>query len=84
MFDRSKFDISPRVKDWLIKNGFENISKELKVKRNSYRRNSRILTKYSLNNCPINKKILGTLGQLLIDFVANLILIYLTLKNTEG
>ena len=41
----------------------------LNIKRKSYRKNNKVLSKYSLNNLTINKKLLEELGQLLIDFV---------------
>ena len=64
----ANFSSSPQVTNWLNSNGFEIISSELKIKRKSYRKNNKILSKYSLNNLSINKQLLEELGRLLIDF----------------
>ncbi len=62
------FSSSSQINDWLISNGFEITSSELLIKRKSYKKNNKILSKYSLNNLSINKFLLVELGQLLIDF----------------
>jgi len=62
------FSSSPQINNWLISNGFEITSSELLIKRKSYKKNNKILSKYSLNNLSINKFLLVELGQLLIDF----------------
>ena len=62
------FSSSSQIKNWLISNGFEISSSELKIKRKSYKKNNKILSKYTLNNCSINKKSLEKLGRFLIDF----------------
>ncbi|KGF98321.1 DNA repair protein RecN [Prochlorococcus marinus str. MIT 9302] len=62
------FSSSSQINDWLISNGFQKSSSELKIKRTSYRKNNKILSKYSLNNLSINKFLLVELGHLLIDF----------------
>ena len=64
----AKFSISCQINDWLIKNGFERSFSELLVKRKSYKKNNKILSRYSINDLPINKSLLETLGRLLIDF----------------
>jgi len=64
----AKFSSSFQINNWLIKNGFERNSSELKIKRKTFKKNNKILSKYSLNNLSINKKPLEELGELLIDF----------------
>ena len=64
----AKFSSSHQINNWLISKGFEKSSSEIKITRNSYRKNNKILSKYSLNNLSINKNLLVELGQLLIDF----------------
>ena len=63
-----KFSISQQSKNWLRRNGFKSSFKELKIKRKSYRKNNKVLSKYTLNNLLISKKSLGEIGRLLIDF----------------
>jgi len=62
------FSSSSEINNWLISNGFEINSSQLKIKRKSYKKNNKILSKYSLNNFSINKQSLEKLGQFLIDF----------------
>ena len=64
----AKFSSSLLINKWLTNNGIERTSTELIIKRKSYKKNNKILSKYTLNNSLINKKLLGELGQLLIDF----------------
>ena len=64
----ARFSSSSQINTWLIRNGFDKASSELEIKRNSYKKNNKILSKYSLNNLTINKKLLEELGRLLIDF----------------
>ena len=63
----AKFSSSSQTNNWLISKGLKNDS-FLNVKRISYRKNNKVISKYSLNNLSINKKLLEELGQLLIDF----------------
>jgi len=63
----AKFSLSSQINNWLISNGFESYP-VLNIKRISYRKNNKVLSKYSLNNLLINKKLLEELGRLLIDF----------------
>ena len=65
----AKFSNSSTVTDWFFRNGFRKISGEIFVKRKSYKKNNKILSKYTLNNTSISKKLLEELGLLLIDFV---------------
>ena len=64
----AKFSSSFQIKNWLTSNGFKSSSSEINIKRISYRKNKKVLSKYSLNNLSINKKFLEELGRLLIDF----------------
>ena len=64
----AKFSSSLQINSWLISNGFEGNFSELKIKRKSYKKNNKILSKYTLNNLSIDKKSLEELGPLLIDF----------------
>ena len=66
----ARFSSSSQINTWLIRNGFDKGSSELEIKRKSYKKNNKILSKYSLNNVSINKKLLEELGRLLIDFAA--------------
>ncbi len=65
----AKFSNSSKVSDWLRRNGFQKISGEITIRRKSFKKNSKITTKYTVNNSPISKKTLEDLGLLLIDFV---------------
>ena len=65
----AKFSSSLHINNWLINYGFQSSTSVLNIKRKSYRKNKKVLSKYSLNNYSINKKLLEELGRLLIDFV---------------
>ncbi len=62
------FSSSFQINNWLISKGFEITSSELRIKRKSYKKNNKILSKYSLNNFSINRQLLEKLGRFLIDF----------------
>ena len=62
------FSSSSQINNWLIGNGFEISSSELKIQRKSYKKNNKILSKYSINNFSINRQSLEKIGRLLIDF----------------
>ncbi len=62
------FSSSSQINNWLISNGFEMSTSELQIKRKSYKKNNKILSKYSLNGLPINRQLLEKLGGFLIDF----------------
>ena len=64
----ARFSSSPQINHCLISNGLKSSYSELNIKRISYRKNNKILSKYSLNNLPINRQFLEELGRLLIDF----------------
>jgi len=62
------FSSSSQINNWLDSNGFEGSCSELKIKRESFRKNNKILSKYNLNNSSINKQLLEKLGGFLINF----------------
>ena len=62
------FSSSLQINNWLISNGFQVTYSVLNIKRISYRKNTKVVSKYTLNNVLINKKPLEELGRLLIDF----------------
>jgi len=62
------FSSSFQINNWLISNGFEISSSEIQIKRKSYKKNKKIISKYSLNDLPINRQSLEKLGGFLIDF----------------
>ena len=64
----AKFSNSPKSANWLLKNGYQKISGDIVLKRKSYVKKNKILTKYTINNSSISKKLLEDLGLLLIDF----------------
>ncbi len=64
----AKFSSSFQINNWLNSNGFKSSSSVLCVKRKSYKKNNKVLSKFTLNNLSINKKSLEELGRLLIDF----------------
>ena len=59
----AKFSYSDEIYNWLISNGFQNSSAVLNIKRKSYKKNNKLLSKYSLNDLSINKKSLEELGR---------------------
>ena len=63
----AKFSSSFQINHWLITNGFKS-NPVLIIRRISYKKNNKVLSKYSLNNLLINKQLLVELGRLLIDF----------------
>ena len=56
------FSSSSQINNWLDSNGFEGSCSELKIKRESFRKNNKILSKYNLNNSSINKQLLEKLA----------------------
>ena len=64
----AKFTLNSVVNKWLVDNGFDKNLSDLKIKRRSYKKNNKILSKFSLNNLSIHKKLIEELGLLLIDF----------------
>ena len=64
----AKFYSSNRIEKFLNQNGFLETSPELKIKRISYKKNNKILSKFTVNDLSINKKLLEQLSFYLIDF----------------
>ena len=64
----SKFSSSSEINNWLINNGFQENLSELIIKRKSFKKNNKVLSKYTLNDLSINKKLIQELGRLLLDF----------------
>ncbi len=64
----AKFSISSQVKSWLHQKGFKNLSSELNILRRSYKKNNKIISRFTLNDIPASKQLLEELGLLLIDF----------------
>ena len=64
----AKFSSSFEINNWLISNGYKSSSLVLNIKRISYKKNNKVLSKYRINDLSINKKLLEELGRLLIDF----------------
>ena len=67
-FIEAKFSNSVKVVDWLLKNGFPKTLGEIIVKRKSYKKNNKLISKYTLNDLPVSKNLTQDLGLLLIDF----------------
>ena len=57
----AKFSSSSQINNWLISNGFEANWSELRIKEKNIKKNKKIISKYSLNNLSINKKVLKNL-----------------------
>ena len=64
----ARFSLSDRIKKFLVKNGFHQNFSELIIERQSYKKNNKILSKYSLNSLFINKNLLKELVLYFIDF----------------
>ena len=64
----AKFSSCPRVNLWLIKNRFQKPLSDIIIKRKTYKKNNKILTKYTINDRPIKKTLLEELGPILVDF----------------
>jgi len=64
----AKFSNTLKVSDWLLRNGFNKISGEIHLKRKSYKKNNKVISKYTINDLTISKKLLEELSLLLLDF----------------
>ena len=64
----AKFNCTDYTKKWLLSEGFQLTSNEVTVARISNKKNSKILTRYSINNSQTSKKLIESLGRLLMDF----------------
>ena len=70
-FIQAKFDLTPSIRNWLKNNNFSSIineSDDLLIERRSFIKNSKIISKYYLNNISCKRKYLESLGFLLLDF----------------
>ena len=62
------FTNSPKIQNWFRENNIKNDFNELKVKRISNRKNKKMLTKYQINNSYVNKRVMNSLGLVLLEF----------------
>jgi len=62
------FEITPFVRNFLVNNNQFISCNELKISRNSFIKDSKIVSKFSINDKVVKKKFLAELGFLLIDF----------------
>ena len=70
-FIQAKFEITPCVRKWLENNNFSsaiNNTDELNIERRSVVKNSKIISKYYLNQISLKRKYVESLGSLLLDF----------------
>jgi len=68
---QARFDLTPSIKDWFKNNNFSSLisdSKELKIERKSIIKNSKVISRFYLNQISIKRKSLESLGSLLLDF----------------
>ena len=62
------FEITPFVRDFLLDNNQCIPNNELIISRNSFIKDSKVVSKFTLNDKAVKKKFLSELGSLLIDF----------------
>ena len=62
------FTNSTKIQNWFRENNIKNDFNELKVKRISNRKNKKMLTKYQINNSYVNKRVMNSLGLVLLEF----------------
>jgi len=70
-FIQAIFDLTPGVRNWLENNNFASCFKdvdEIKIERRSVVKNSKIISKFYLNQISLKRKYLESLGTLLLDF----------------
>jgi len=70
-FIQAIFDLTPGVRNWLENNNFSSTFKdvdELNIERRSVVKNSKIISKFYLNQTILKRKQLESLGTLLLDF----------------
>ena len=68
---QARFDLTPKIKDWFKNNNCSSLiaeSKELKIERKSIIKNSKVISRFYLNQISIKRKSLESLGSLLLDF----------------
>ena len=62
------FEITPFVRDFLLDNNQFIPHNKLIISRNSFIKDSKVVSRFTLNNKAVKKKFLSELGSLLIDF----------------
>ena len=62
------FEINPFVKNFLVNNNQLISNNKLIISRNSFIKDSKVVSKFTLNDKAVKKKFLSELGSLLIDF----------------
>ncbi len=62
------FEITPFVRDFLLDNNQYIPNNKLIISRNSFIKDSKVVSKFTLNDKAVKKKFLSELGSLLIDF----------------
>ncbi len=62
------FEITPFVRNFLLDNNQFIPNNKLIISRNSFIKDSKVISKFTLNNKTVKKKFLSELGSLLIDF----------------
>jgi len=70
-FIQARFDLTPCVRNWLENNNFSSTIKnadDLNIERKSIIKNSKIISKFYLNQISLKRKYLESLGTLLLDF----------------
>ncbi len=68
---QARFDLTPCVRNWLENNNFSSSIKnadELNIERRSVVKNSKIISKFYLNQISLKRKYLESLGTILLDF----------------
>ena len=70
-FIQARFDLTLSVKKWFEDNdlfSITNSSNEIKIERRSFIKNSKIISRFFVNENPLKRKYLESLGALLLDF----------------
>ena len=62
------FEITPFVRNFLLDNNQFIPNNKLIISRNSFIKDSKVVSKFTINNRTVKKKFLSELGSLLIDF----------------
>jgi len=70
-FIQARFDLTPSIRNWLGNNNFSSSiqdTDELNIERRSFVKNSKIISKFYLNQISLKRKHLESLGTILLDF----------------
>jgi len=70
-FIQARFDLTPCVRNWLENNHFSSIindNDELNIERRSFFKNSKIISRFYINQISIKRKSIESLGTILFDF----------------